>query len=75
MPRGSIEQRVTNLEVEVARLKRRHGSEPTRPWWERIAGAFANDPAFNEAMRLGREYRRSLRPARGRTGKGANGHP
>ena len=27
------------------------------PWWKRIAGVFADDPAFDEAMRLGREYR------------------
>jgi hypothetical protein len=29
-------------------------------------GAFDNDPDFEEAMRLGREYRESLRPKAGR---------
>ncbi len=28
-------------------------------WWEEIAGTFADDPAYDEAMRLGREYRLS----------------
>jgi hypothetical protein len=31
-------------------------------WLDDIYGAFANDPDFEEAMRLGREYRESLRP-------------
>lgn len=34
---------------------------PFKPWWERIAGTFADSPAYEEAMRLGREYRESLR--------------
>jgi len=54
-----LEDRVAALEAEVARLKRKLDS---RPWTEKIAGIFANDPAFEEAMRLGREYRESLRP-------------
>ena len=32
------------------------------PWWRQIAGRFANDPVYDEAMRLGRQYRESLRP-------------
>ena len=38
------------------------------PWWKQIRGSFANDPAFLEAMRLGRQYRESLRP-KARKGK------
>jgi hypothetical protein len=30
-------------------------------WWKRIVGVFKDDPEFEKAMRLGREYRRSLR--------------
>jgi hypothetical protein len=30
------------------------------------AGRFANDPIFDEMVRLGREYRESLRPGRGK---------
>lgn len=32
------------------------------PWWERIVGTFRDNPEYDEAMRLGREYRESLRP-------------
>lgn len=59
-----IETRVTALEAELARLKERvEKAVPTRgDWLDDIYGAFANDPDFEEAMRLGREYRESLRP-------------
>jgi hypothetical protein len=32
------------------------------PWYIKHAGHFANDPAFDEIVRLGREYRQSLHP-------------
>lgn len=59
-----IEARVAALEAEVEQLKEKLEApkpEP-KPWWEGIIGAFADDPDFLEAMRLGREYRESLRP-------------
>ncbi len=33
----------------------------TKPWWEKIAGIFSNNPAYDEAMQLGYEYRESQR--------------
>ncbi len=59
-----LEDRVAALEAEVAILKAKVGGEAAVevPWWKQIRGSFANDPAFLEAMRLGREYRESLRP-------------
>lgn len=59
-----IEQRVAVLEAEVARLKEQlKKAVPSRgDWLNDIYGAFADDPHFEEAMRLGREYRESLRP-------------
>jgi len=59
-----IELRVAALESEVAQLKHRIEAvaKPARPWWQEIYGTFANDPLYEEAMRLGREYRESLRP-------------
>jgi hypothetical protein len=30
------------------------------PWWKEIAGIFADDPAFEEAMRLGRQLSKNL---------------
>ena len=55
-----VEERVAVLEREVAQLKKRLEGPPTPtvPCWERIVGTFADDPAFEEAMRLGREYRK-----------------
>lgn len=56
-----LEKRVAQLEREVSLLKS-HATEPVdQPWWERIAGRFENDQAFDEIVRLGREYRDSLR--------------
>ena len=66
-----LEERVALLESEVTQLKRvlNQGAAVRPPWWEQIAGTFANDPAFDEAMRLGREYReRQGAPAAGAQG-------
>ena len=58
-----LEQRVADLEAEVATLKRKLDNlDRTTPWWEQIAGTFENDPIYEKAMQLGREYRQSLRP-------------
>jgi hypothetical protein len=60
---SSLEQRVADLEAEVATLKRKlEKLDRTTPWWEQIAGTFENDPIYEQAMRLGRKYRQSLRP-------------
>jgi hypothetical protein len=57
-----LEERVALLEAEVARLKSKvEKNLSSRPWWGKIAGTFADDPTYEEAMRLGREYRDSLR--------------
>lgn len=59
-----LRDRVEALESEVARLKAQleSRSAASQPWWEQIWGSFAGDPAFQDAMRLGREYRHSQRP-------------
>jgi hypothetical protein len=54
-----IERRLTALETEVAELK---SQKQNLPWWEKIVGVFENDEDFDNAMKLGREYRESLRP-------------
>jgi len=64
---AQLEKRVAALEEELARLKSRmEGADALKPWWERIAGTFQDDPVYQQAMKLGREYRRSLgrRPAK-----------
>jgi hypothetical protein len=58
-----LEERLAYLESEVAKLKTKAESDSLSvPWWEKIAGTFAENPAYDEAMELGREYRESLRP-------------
>jgi hypothetical protein len=56
----TIEQRVSELEAKVSQLMGGAcANEPTKAWWEYWYGAFANDPSFDEAVRLGAEYRMS----------------
>jgi hypothetical protein len=61
MSQASIEQRVAAIENELERLKGVVENDP-KPWWHQIFGTFKDDPVFDEAMRLGRVYRKSLRP-------------
>lgn len=63
MPSAPLEQRVATLEAEVATLKRKlEERETSPPWWEQIVGTFENDPLYDHAMRLGQQYRQSVRP-------------
>jgi hypothetical protein len=61
MATQTLEQRVSTLESELRELRERLGEEHNQPWWRKITGIFKDDPDFDEAMRLGREYRLSLR--------------
>ena len=58
----TMKQRLEELEVQVAELKKRLPAE--EPGWKKVWGIFGPEDteAFDEAMRLGREYRESLRP-------------
>src|SRR5438094_316178 len=54
----SLEKRVADLETQLTTLKNRLDAiDQSKPWWERIAGSFRDDPIYEKAMRLGREYR------------------
>jgi hypothetical protein len=57
-----LEQRVAELERQVARLQKHQNSEVItgREWVDDLYGKFANDPMFDHAMKLGRKYRKSL---------------
>ena len=61
MPKKNLTQRVSELEVELADVKKR--LPPEEPDWAQVVGIFGpeDSEAFDEAMRLGREYRESLR--------------
>lgn len=57
-----LKNRVAKLEQEVSELKSGPVRQPGQPWWDRIAGRFENDAAFEEIVRLGREYREAQLP-------------
>ena len=63
MSTGEVKKRLTELEAEVARLRAEIEARGLagKPWWEQISGTFADDPIYDEAMLLGRKYRKSLR--------------
>lgn len=57
MSLSELEQRLAELEREVEDLKKK--LEPPRldKRWLETFGTFANDPGFDEMVRLGREWR------------------
>jgi hypothetical protein len=59
-----LKDRVAALEYEIAQLKAKleTPTELNEPWWKQIQGTFAGDPAYLEAMRLGKAYRDSFKP-------------
>ena len=61
MSSQTVEERLAALEAEVVQLKQQRSAseEPKIPWWEQRWGAFKDDPIYDEAMRLGAEYRKS----------------
>ena len=73
MAQKSLNERVTQLEAELTAIKQRLPSEPAN--WRGLIGIFADDPAFEEAMQLGREYRESQHPRTPLARKHANVRP
>ena len=75
MAASALALRVAALEAEVAQMKKQlaQTAKPSSDWLDDIFGAFDNDPIYEEAMRLGREYRESLRPKDTRKRTQANG--
>ncbi len=63
MATETIEERLTRLEEQVARLQ---AGQPERssetPWWKKVVGIYRNDAEFDAAEQSGRAYRESLRP-------------
>jgi len=58
-----LDRRVTALEQQLRKVRaelRVVRSVSKEPWWERLAGRFKDDPLFDETIKAGRAYRRSL---------------
>lgn len=63
---ATLEQRLTSLERQVARLQAiTQAARGSHDWLEHVRGSFKDDPVFGEIIRLGREIRQADRPANG----------
>jgi hypothetical protein len=63
MAQAGLEARVAVLEGEVELLERRlPGGANHLTWWDRIAGVFAGDEMFEDAVRHAQAYRSAQRP-------------
>ena len=63
-PSPSLEERLAAVEAAVADLRRRLPERPPAPdWLDRVTGSFKDEPAFDEVLRYGREFREADRPA------------
>ncbi|WGV27461.1 hypothetical protein [Halotia branconii] len=56
-----LEARVATLETELIQMKQMLSGllQNQNPWWLKVAGSFENDLTFDEAVRLGQEWRKS----------------
>jgi hypothetical protein len=67
MTTQQLEARLATLEAEMAQVKQllipAGQAQSDQPWWKKIVGSFADDPDFDEAERLGREWRQSVQDA------------
>lgn len=57
----TIEQRVELIERELNLLKSQLPKNGSKPWWQKIAGVFENDPVFEEISSLGQSLREQER--------------
>ncbi len=57
----TLEQRVEQIERELNFLKAQLPKNGSKPWWQKISGAFENDPAFEEISALGQALREEER--------------
>jgi hypothetical protein len=70
MTMAELAKRVSDLEKELTDVKKKLERVPEAlPWWMTGTGSFANDPGFDEIVKLGRQYRDSLHPDRKKKSK------
>jgi hypothetical protein len=65
MATGTLEERVQKLESTVQEVQEQLARQPSekKRGWRWFVGIDANNPHFEEAVRLGQEWRNADRPA------------
>ena len=63
MSQTEMETRIEVIERQLKTLQSKFEKieKEKEPWWKQRMGSFADDPIYDEAMRLGREWRESQR--------------
>lgn len=56
---STVESRLTQLEEQVARLRQQMNERHNTNWLQRMAGSMANEPEFEEVLRLGQAARQA----------------
>ena len=64
----TLEKRLAEVETRLAQVEQLKSEKETKPdseprGWQRIVGRFADNPEFEEAVKAGKEWRDSFRPA------------
>ena len=59
MTLAEMETRLRFLEKNVKSLLAERKKPAGKNWWRESSGRFADDPAFDEIVRLGKNYRKS----------------
>ncbi len=65
MANETLEARLQTIENELKQIKQELAAEKSNSvpaGWEKMFGIFADSEGFEEATRLGREYREAQRP-------------
>jgi hypothetical protein len=57
-----IEQRLTAVELTLAQLQQQISTSSTPNWLTQITGTFKDEPAFDEILAYGREFRQNEEP-------------
>jgi hypothetical protein len=61
---AQIEERLIAVETAIAELQQRLPPQPANPnWLEQVIGSFKDEPAFEEVIAFGREFREADRPS------------
>ncbi len=61
MSKQALEKRIETLEQEIHQIKSLISKQKIseKPWWEKNAGIFKEDPVFDEIIVEGEKYRKA----------------